>query len=334
MKNNVSIKEISELSGVSVATVSRIINENGRYSKETEERVKRIIKENNYVPNMVAKGLRTNKMTNIGIILPDIQNEFFIKLAYEIEKNLFGYGYGTFICNTDEDIEIEQKRIQMMKVQNICGLVYISGGAGNAPETAMEIPTIFIDRTPVNIGPEDDFIVIESDNRQGGFVAVSELIEKGCRDIIMLTDRRRLSSQKLRIDGYRQAHGAAGYGVDEGKIIDLDKMDFKTAYDKVMELIDNGTRFDGIFASTDWLALGSYVALHERGIGIPDEVKIVGYDDISISEFNALPITTVHQQIDLIGKNTVEYLLRLMDGKQVEEKLLKIPVYLVRRKST
>ena len=93
MKNNISIKDISELAGVSIATVSRIINENGRYSKETEAKVKKIIKEYNYVPNMVAKGLRTNRMTNIGIIIPDITNEFFVKLAYEIEKNLFTYGY-------------------------------------------------------------------------------------------------------------------------------------------------------------------------------------------------------------------------------------------------
>lgn len=334
MKNKISIKGISELSGVSIATVSRIINENGRYSKETEERVRQIIKEYDYTPNMIAKGLRTNKMTNIGIIIPDIKNEFFVMLAYEIEKNLFEYGYGTFICNTNEDIEIEHRRIQMMKVQNVSGLIYISGGAGGAPKAAMEIPTVFIDRTPEGMGPNDEFIVIESDNFQGGYLAAKELIAKGCSNIIMLADKRRLSSQRLRIKGYQWALEEEGVSFDSSKIIDLDEVDFKTAFDKVTMLKKKGMKFDGIFASTDWIALGSYAALNALGVLIPDEVKIVGYDDISVAEFNALPITTIHQQIDMIGQNAVKYLLQLMEGKPVVEKLLKIPVYLVKRSST
>lgn len=333
MKNNISIKDISELAGVSIATVSRIINENGRYSKETEAKVKKIIKEYNYVPNMVAKGLRTNRMTNIGIIIPDITNEFFVKLAYEIEKNLFTYGYGCFICNTNEDIEMEQKRLQMLKVQNVSGLVYISGGSSGAVETVSDIPTVFIDRSPV-AHEEGQYIMIESDNVQGGYLATKELLDGGCRHIVMLTDKRRLSSQTDRIKGYHKAHMEAGVPVDESYIIDLERMDFQTALECVNKLLDDRLVFDGIFASTDWLALGSYAALTKRNIAIPEQVKIVGYDDISVSEFNALPITTIHQQIDIIGKTSVEYLMKLLENKPVEKHSYRIPVYLVKRQST
>jgi LacI family transcriptional regulator len=334
MKNKISIKHISDLAGVSIATVSRIINENGRYSKETEEKVKKIIAEYDYVPNMVAKGLRTHKMTNIGIIVPDITNEFFVKLAYEIEKNLFVYGYGCFICNTNEDIEMEQKRLQMMKVQNVSGLIYISGGSTGAASTIQDIPTVFIDRTPVVQSSDEQYIVIESDNIQGGYLATKELLDQGCRRIVMLTDKRRLSSQTDRIEGYRKAHQEAGVPTEEGFIIDLDKMDFQTAFHSVNKLIEQGVTFDGIFASTDWLALGSYAALSKKGITIPNQVKIVGYDDISISEFNALPITTIHQQIDIIGETAVKYLLQLLEDKPVEKQLHHVPVYLVKRQST
>lgn len=334
MKENISIKGISELAGVSIATVSRIINENGRYSKETEEKVKRIIAENNYVPNMVAKGLRTQKMTNIGIIIPDIKNEFFVKLAYEIETELFKYGYGSFICNTNEDVEMEQKRIQMLKVQNISGLIYISGGSSGAAHSIQNIPTVFIDRTPVTESPDKHYIVIESDNVQGGYLATKELLDSGCRKIVLLTDKRRLSSQAARIEGYRKAHAEAGVLVKEENIIYLDRIEFQDALTSVTDLLEKGFAFDGIFASTDWLALGSYAALNKKGISIPKQVKIVGYDDISVSEFNALPITTIHQQIDVIGSTAVKFLLQLLDGKPIEEQKLKIPVYLVKRQST
>lgn len=332
--DTISIKRISELAGVSIATVSRIINENGRYSKETEEKVKKIIAKYNYVPNMVAKGLRTQKMTNIGIIIPDIKNEFFIKLAYEIETELFKYGYGTFICNTNEDVDMEQKRLQMLKVQNISGLIYISGGSSSAAQNINTIPTVFIDRTPVTQEPNQQYIVIESDNIQGGYLATKELLDQGCRKIVLLTDKRRLSSQADRIEGYRRAHAEAGVTVDEAYIINLDKVEFQDALTCVTELLDNNFEFDAVFASTDWLALGSYAALTKKGIEIPGKVKIVGYDDISVSEFNALPLTTIHQQIDVIGGTAVKYLLRLLERKDVEEKLLKVPVYLVKRQST
>lgn len=333
MKNKISIKGISEMAGVSVATVSRIINENGRYSKETEEKVKKIIKEYNYVPDMVAKGLRTKKMTNIGIIIPEITNEFFVKLAYEIETRLFSLGYGSFICNTNEDVEMEQKRLQMMRVQNVSGLIYISGGSSGVDEYIQDIPTVFIDRTPVTNDLEQ-YIMIESDNVLGGYLATKELLDRGCKSIIMLTDRRRLSSQAARIEGYKKAHEEAGIPLKETNIINLDKMKFDTAKDRVSRLLEEGVPFDGIFATTDWLALGSYAALTKKGIKIPQDIKIVGYDDISVAEFNALPITTIHQQIDVIGKHAVDYMLQLLKNQPIEEKLKRIPVYLVKRQST
>ena len=103
MKSGISIKEISQKAGVSIATVSRVINKKGRYSKETEERVMRIIEETHYEPNLVARGLRVQRMKNVGIIVPDITNEFFMKLVHKIEKELFAEGYETFLCNTDEN---------------------------------------------------------------------------------------------------------------------------------------------------------------------------------------------------------------------------------------
>ncbi len=332
MKKKLSIKDISAMSGVSIATVSRIINKNGRYSKETEERVKAIIEENNYVPNMVAKGLRTNRMNNIGIIVPDITNEFFVQLVHEIEKSLFDYNYSSFICNTNEEADIEMKHLKMLRTQNVSGIVYISGTNKSEYGDLLDVPTVLIDRVPKDT--HGKYVMIESDNRQGGCLATKLLLEKGCRNIIMLTDRRRLSSQQERVQGYLDAHGQMNIPAKENNIIDVEQVSFRQAYSTISRLLETGREFDGIFASTDWLAMGSYVALSERHIQVPQQVKIVGFDDISIAEYNAKPITTIHQQVDLIGQAAVRSLLDLIQNKPLGVRRHTIPVYLVERGTT
>ena len=222
----------------------------------------------------------------------------------------------------------------MLKMQNVSGIIYISGGYHSDYKELAEMPTVFIDRVPNRTRNAEKFVMIESDNRQGGYIATRELLEKGCRKIVMLTDRRRLSSQTERIEGYTAAHADYHVPFEESYIVDLDTIDFKSAHEKISELLDEGLAFDGVFATTDWLALGAYVALAARRIRVPDQVKIVGFDDISVSEFNALPITTVHQQVDIIAQTAVKSILQLVQNKPVKNRMNVVPVYLVKRQST
>lgn len=334
MAKKLSIKDISALSGVSTATVSRVINGTGRYSKETEERVQAVIREHHYVPNLVAKGLRTHRMHTVGIVVPDITNEFFVKLVYELESALFAHRYASFICNTNEDPDRERQSLQMLQMQGVSGVVYISGGYHGDYRELTDIPTVFIDRTPDPACVLERSVRVESDNRQGGYLATEELLAKGCRRIAMLTDRRRLSSQMKRIEGYQAAHWDYRVPCDPRYILDLDRVDFQDAYARVSALVDEGLPFDGIFASTDWLAMGAYAALAHRQIAVPDSVKLVGFDDIPLAEFHALPLTTIHQQVDQMSQAAVDSLLRMIQHQPVEEPEQVIPVYLVRRQST
>ena len=125
MKNNVSIKDIAKMAGVSIATVSRVINKSGKVAKETEENILQIMKENNYVPNLLAKGIRTNKVTTVGIVIPDISNEFFSKIAKQIQTLFFAKGYASIICNTSEDDKIEKQCIEMLQAQQVGGIIHI-----------------------------------------------------------------------------------------------------------------------------------------------------------------------------------------------------------------
>lgn len=333
MKKTVSIKDIARQSGVSIATVSRVINKTGRYSKETEDRVLSAIQENNYTPNLVAKGLRVQKMMNVGIVAPDISNEFFTKLVCAIERKLFRHGYQTFLCNTDEDEEIERKQVQMMNMQNICGLVFLSCGSGTVVETVENVPTVFIDRIPGTASPNCTMIC--SDNVQGGLLATRELLNEGCRKILMISSQKPVSSFAERENGYVQALTEAGVDAGNVHVCRLDKLHYQDAYDAINQMLDEGQfDYDGVFAGSDWLALGCYRALEEHGYAVPDQVKIMGYDDISITAFNTVPISTVHQQVDLLAQATTEQLLRRIDGDLCTQQMVRIPVVLRPRQST
>ncbi len=329
MEKHISIREISEQAGVSIATVSRVLNKNGRYSKETEERVLRIVAENNYQPNLIAKGLRVQSMKNIGILVPDINNEFFTKLIYEIERHLFAAGYETFVCNTDEDETIEKTHVEMMQMQRVCGLVFISG---TPHELTAQIPTVFIDR--ISVEPDSIGCMITSDNVAGGYLATKELLEQGARRILFMTSQKRVSAYEERFMGYCKALEEFGLPESERRVAALNSLHYEGAKGKMSELLDAGLDIDGVFAGSDWLALGCYKALCEHGKRIPEDVRLAGYDDISITSFNAIPITTVHQNVDEMGRIAAERLIGAMAGKSMETSTVRVPVYLVPRAST
>lgn len=158
-----SIKDIARMAGVSTATVSRVINQNGRFSKETEARVRRIIRETEYVPNMSAKGLRTSRTRVVGIIVPDITNPHFASLVLKLEINLFQRGYSCLICNTNESEKLERKHIQSLSAQNVSAIVLISGTRNYSELDTL--PVIYVDRP--SRSQKSSGVIIESDNEQG-----------------------------------------------------------------------------------------------------------------------------------------------------------------------
>ena len=168
MKNeNISIKEIARLAGTSVATVSRVINQNGRFSKETEKRVREIIEKYNYRPNELARSLRVDKAQVVGVIVPDITNEFFSYIARKIEVDLLKQGYMAVICDTNESLEMEKQYIETLKAMRIGGIIYVSGDQKIEP--IKDIPAVYVDRKPefVEEGQGSCFIGRSEERRVG-----------------------------------------------------------------------------------------------------------------------------------------------------------------------
>ncbi|NGQ96698.1 LacI family transcriptional regulator [Brevibacillus sp. SYP-B805] len=328
--SNITIKKIAELAGVSSATVSRILNNTGRYSEETKERVLEIIRDYNYRTNVVAKSLRTNKSKTIGVIVPDITNEFFANIVLAIENYSVPNGYSIFICNTSEDHEKEKMFVRDLEAKGVDGIIYLSGNK-QIPEqtTSKHLPTVCIDRNPGN----KEIVVVESDNFSGGFIATEELIQQGCKRIVIIKDERDVSPMAERYRGYREALQKHGIPLDENLVVNV-KVDVHEATKAVQHLISRGTAFDAIFACTDWLAIGAINALHQHQILIPDEVKIIGFDNISVAQHSYPPLTTVEQDKTKLGEIAAQILLDMIDQKKPQKQNIVLPVSLVKRNTT
>jgi Transcriptional regulators len=329
-QKKLSMIDVARLSGVSVATVSRVLNRNGRYSEETEKRVLDIVRQYDYKLNMNAKSLRTNKSQSIGVIVPDITNEFFAKIVRSIENYMVPHHYSVFVCDSNEDEEMENMHIENLISKSVDGIIYISGKSEvRTLSEEYHIPVVYIDRSPGNAS-----LMVQSDNVLGGFLATEELIRGGCSRIMMLRDYRWLSPVRQRYAGYKKAQEKYGIPVYEELQVNVN-VDYASAKKKMCEVLDSGLKFDGIFASNDIIALGALHALLEHGIKVPGRIKLVGFDDISLSEFCDPPITTVTQNTDRMGKRSAQTLLKLMKDENIgSSNQIIIPVSLHKRGTT
>lgn len=337
-KNNVSIKKIAELSGVSVATVSRVINDNGRFSEDTRKKVLKVIEDTNYQMNTVAKSLRMNKSHTIGILVPDISNSFFSSVVQELEFILFEAGYATIICNTARNQEKEEAYIKMLTSKMVDGLIVISGfSTFDTKDITNDIPVICIDRKPNN---QRNSVVVESDHYLGGYLAAKELVDKGTRNNAIIIHRGFLSSSKDRLAGFKAALAEANLPFNQNHIIDLGNETVPSRRDLaknlLLEKLKNGNKIDGVFAINDRLAIGAIEAAKEFNLKIPTEIKIVGFDNDLMSEYYQPSLSTIKHDIPLLVKTASNYLLTMLANKSVYETGIHkiIPVEIIKRETT
>ncbi|MBC5690450.1 LacI family DNA-binding transcriptional regulator [Mediterraneibacter sp. NSJ-55] len=330
----ISVKDIAEMCNVSVATVSRVINQNGRFSQETEEKVKKVIEKYNFKPNQLAKGLRENKTKAVGIMVPDIGNEYFAKIILSLQTFLFSKGYSLVIYNTNESAEIEKQCVSYLVAQNVSGIIIVNSKTSVFKQLNKDIPTIYIDEYDryTDVG---NVAWLSSDHFQGGYLAAQELIDCKCRDLVVITALKESTVTKIRTNGFVAACEERGISLQKERIFSPSKVDFNEGKTIVKRIIGSGMHFDGIFCQTDWLAAGALEALLDKGIQVPDQVSLVGFDGISISQFGRMPITTIVQDTALIGKKAAKLVLRMIEEqKKTKKQHILVPINLVRRKTT
>lgn len=331
---NYSIKDIAELSGVSVATVSRVINNNGRFSEQTKQKVLKVIEETGYNMNYSAKSLRMKKSFTIGIIVPDIQNYFFSDIVQKIEKILFELNYSTIICNTGRDSKKEQSYIQMLKGREIDGLIVISGAEKFSLESVdseKAIPYICIDREPVD---KSNTIFISSDHFEGAYIATQHLIDQNCLHPVCIFENLKSTSTKLRIKGFKQCLEDNLIAFDEYKSL-YSLSDENIRQNKFIELINNkSNKIDGIFAINDYIASHLLLELNKHKNNIPQKIKLIGFDDSPICNFTSPTLSSIHQNTTKIATLSVDYLIKLINNQISHGKTKIVPVELKIRNST
>ncbi|MBZ9607975.1 LacI family transcriptional regulator [Clostridium estertheticum] len=317
--NNVTMKDIAEMAGVSKATVSMVMNKkDSSISDATRKRVLEIAKKMSYIPNSIARSLSTKKSGTIGIILPDITNPFFSEMARAIEDEAEGLEYNLIICNTDNDIDKEQKYIELLISKLIDGIIFMSGGKSNESITMLKnnnIPFVLVDRYIE--GYKDDYGVFCL-NKHGIKSGIKYLYEKRNRKIVFVKGRENLEVSKQRLEGYIE--GMKNYGIYDEKYIFEGDFNVEGGVLATQKIISTFPNLDAIFYSNDMMALGGMKILLRNGYKIPRDISVVGFDNIRISEIIEPELTTIAQPIYKMGKKACSILIGVINGELPIEK--------------
>ncbi len=316
-----TIKEIAELAGVSTATVSKILNGKDKdISEATRKNVLDIVEREGYIPNGIAKSLRIKNTKTIGIIMPDVMNLFFSELARGVEDAAEKKGYSVILCNSDNKESKEEKYIQILQEKMVDGIILTA--SENSVKRSLrrrKIPMVLLDR---DISTDEKVGRITVDNEEGTYNATKLLIEKGCKNIGFISSNKTTKSSGQRLRGYENAILESKINLDKDKIF-LQNYTIETGYKGTVSLLEK-TNIDGICCGNDLIAIGAIKALKERGIKIPQDVKVIGFDDISISKYMDPPLTTIRQPIYEMGEEAVGMLIDVINNKEMEmSKVLK-----------
>ncbi|MCP2239033.1 LacI family DNA-binding transcriptional regulator [Thermoanaerobacterium thermosaccharolyticum] len=322
-----TIRDVAEKAGVTVTTVSRVLNNRGYISEKTRKKVYEAMKELNYQPNELARSLYRRKSYLIGLLIPSVSHPFFAELTSYIEYYAYQNDYKILLCNSLQDVEKEKDYINMLKRHQVDGIIIGSHTLKTEQYLNVNLPIVAIDRYFSEKIP-----YVASDNYNGGVLATKLLIQNGCRKIAHISGPLILNTPannryKAFMDVVKE-HNIENVVV-ETKLNVFDTDEYKKL---IIKLFTDHPDIDGVFASSDLIAATIINAAREIGKEVPKDLKIVGYDDISIAKTIVPPLTTIRQPIEEMAKKTIEIILDQIDGKEVNIENV-LPITLIERES-
>jgi len=327
----VTIKEIAKKVGVSVGTVSKVLNYDKTVSEINKRKVIRIIKELNYRPNRIARSLSKGKTKNVGFIIPDITNPFFPELVRGASDLLISNGYYVFLCSSDNDANKEDFYINDLVSMWIDGIIIAPSDTENRDIGIFNkiiSPFVVIDREIE--GLNKDLVIIN--NKKGAYEAVNYLIGNSHKRIVILAGPQYTKTAQNRFMGWKKALEEKALFREEFAFWGNFSID--SGYEMMKKVFDNVDKVDAVFACNDLIALGAIQAIEEKKYKIPDDISIIGFDDIYLSKFLKPSLTTVRQPIYDMGKIAAEILLdRMSSSKDFVPKKVVIEGNLIERGS-
>lgn len=300
----VSIKDVAKQAGVGVGTVSRFINDNGYVSDDSKAKIAKAIKELGYKPNQLARNLVNNSSKLIGVIVPNIEHPFYAAFTRYVEQYLYENGYKTLICNTVGISDREKIYIEMLDRNIVDGIISCTQIIDNSLYTHTSKPIVALDH---NFSKE--IPVVYSNHNEGGRLAAELILQAGCKNVLQFMTPKNISTpSNTRHFIFEKIIKDHDIPIETFES-EWNIFDYECIYDMFKKKIDSTKNFDGIFAS-DLGAVCCLNILQEKGISIPEEVKIVGYDGLNITNYTNPKITTISQNIEGLAASCVEIILK------------------------
>jgi len=321
-----TIKKIAEMTGLSTATVSHVLNDNRKVSTSSREKVLLAAREIDYRPNLAAQMLRTQKSNTIALVIPTEEsnrnaNYFYADILLGIQKKLWETDYFVIISHYGASSESERslRAVQLLKKQWVDGIILVPSSRSPNQLTVLKelgVPFLLLDRRVDG----SDFSCVDSDNETGAYEAVSLLARSGKKKIGLIGGGLRVSSGAKRYSGYKKAIRDCGFDYEDEYVILVNQYSIENGRLSARELLKRGV--DGIFVSDNVLTMGTVLELNSQGIKIPQNIGIIGFDDFDWMDMITPPLTTVKQQAYQMGYVAAEMMIRKLNGMDVNEKVM------------
>lgn len=323
-----TIRDVARLAGVSVATVSRILNGLSGYTEETKRRVLGVIDELGFKRNALASGLVSRKTHTIGVLLPSVSGRFATLLLHGIEDTAHRLGYSVIVCNTDNDGKRTMEYLQVLGEKQVEGIIYASEWVRDEYGREFErmgIPVVLVS----TMSTKFRLPYVKVDDRAAAYHATQFLIQKGHVGLGMIAGTQTDPIAGIpRVDGFRQALVDAGLEADDG-LIAYGDFGFRSGITAMSGLADRLPGLTAIFAASDEMAVGALSWCHEHHVLVPEQLSIIGYDDTQDAEMAIPPLTTIRQPIREMGEAAARMLL---DRKRGADSVV-MPFTIVERES-
>lgn len=313
-----SLKDVAQYAGVSASTVSRVLSHKSYVNEKTREKVMAAVRVLNYTPNALAQGLKMGRSDTIAMMVPNIQNLMFPDIVRGVEDTARESGYTVILCNTDEDLEVEKAYIGDLRTRWVGGLIIASMTSKSTHIQKLREEGFPVVLTSRSYTREIDAVII--DNQRAGFEAANYLIRTGHRTIAFVRGRKELSIYADRYKGYCQALERHGIAYDDSLVIDETNRS-GSLYHLIQQMLARGIRPDAILASNDPRAFVVMRALHDMGLSIPEDISVMGIDNVEISAIIQPPLSTVAQPLYEIGVLAAKKLIHQIQYKEKHGRL-------------
>ncbi len=335
MGKRVTIKDIAKDTGLSIAAVSYVLNDKEGVGQDTRDLVMKAVERLGYVPDYTARGLASSHSKLIGVCSPQTEpgsrlifdNPFYSKLFSSIEYECRLHGYHVIISGTDAD----ESFLKLARQRNLDGMIIIGSYADRfySDLKKSNVPVVLVD----TYKSSQRFHEVRIDDRFGGYFATKYLIDKGHENIAFVSGAlRECGVTQLRYEGYAQALEEGGIQLKE-KFVFPGVVSFESGAENAQKLVKNAPEVTAAFCTADILAMGAIKKLKDMGVKVPDDISVMGFDNLNISEYASPSITTVGQDIELKGKAAVELILNEINGEAKEPQCRILPLQIIERQS-